>query len=336
MRTARTSAVVALHLILGLLVGACGSVASDAPEVGSSAPSATDEPNSGGVAPSAESHPPPTRAAGVRIVAGWDPYPVFADGFNPWFDGVAMSVTEWADRLLPARPAAKGASRVDVDVRTEFDPVYCFAFHRPVTGVRVDVPGAAGRAIERTLLEAAVVRSDRLDDYRSDDPAQDAEEQRWCADRFGGEAAGFHIVEVHGEVCDLPGGPPLVCATVGMLGYHLGAREFWSGETFVFDATTGERLTAPDLLAPYDPVLLDELFARIRAEVPVPHLTWVDFGLDLTPSPDEADILPTAEGLTWRWSPYSHLVGGIDMIVPWELLETVRAQCGILDRPPCA
>jgi hypothetical protein len=45
---------------------------------------------------------------------------------------------------------------------------------------------------------------------------------------------------------------------------------------------------------------------------------------------------PTAEGLTWRWSPYSHLVGGIDMVVPWELLDTVRAQCGILDGPPCA
>ena len=91
----------------------------------------------------------------------------------------------------------------------------------------------------------------------------------------------------------------------------------------------GERLDRERLLAPYDPVLLDELFARIRAEVPVDvaHLaeqSVVGTDLDLLPLSDDADVVPTSEGMRWRWSPYRHITGSIDAIVPWDVLETVR------------
>jgi hypothetical protein len=38
----------------------------------------------------------------------------------------------------------------------------------------------------------------------------------------------------------------------------------------------------------------------------------------------DVDVIPTLEGMVWRWSPYSHVVGSIDVIVPWDVLETAR------------
>ena len=136
---------------------------------------------------------------------------------------------------------------------------------------------------------------------------------------------------MHAEACDLPDGPDLVCATVGTFGYHLGARDFWFGRTSVFDAASGERLDRDRLLAPYDPVLLDELFARIRAEVPVDiaHLAEqgvVGTDLDLLPLSEDADVVPSVEEMRWRWSPYRHVTGSIDVILPWDVLENVRVR----------
>ena len=120
-----------------------------------------------------------------------------------------------------------------------------------------------------------------------------------------------------------------MCATVGTLGYHLGTREFWFGDTFVFDAVTGERLDRDRQLAAYDPDLLDELFVRIREQVPVdvPHLAEqgvLATDLDLLPASDDVDVVPTLDGMRWRWSPYRHVTGSIDVIVPWDVMETVR------------
>lgn len=55
-------------------------------------------------------------------------------------------------------------------------------------------------------------------------------------ERFGGELAGSHVVEVHREACALPDGVDAECATVGTFGHHLGIRDFSFGETFAFDA----------------------------------------------------------------------------------------------------
>ena len=195
--------------------------------------------------------------------------------------------------------------------------------------MRIDVPGRAATAIGDRLLAEAARASALIDDYRWK-PGETAEDAAWCEERFGGELAGFHIVEVHTEVCALPDGPEIVCATVGRFGYHLGARDFWFSDTFVFDATTGEVLDRGRLLAPYDPLLLEDLFARIRAEVPVdvPHLAEqgvVASDLDLLPMSADADVVPTLEGMRWRWSPYRHITGSIDVIVPWDVMESVRS-----------
>jgi hypothetical protein len=259
--------------------------------------------------------------SGVAILAGWSPYPVFADGFDPWVDGDSMPVSDWARRLLPSRPAPDGAVDVRVDVSLERRPASCFAFRRSVIDVRVDVAGLVGRAIEAQLVAAALLRATELERLFDDD--EDA--VAWCQERFDGEDVGFHIVEVHAERCEHPKHSELVCATVGRLGYHLGTREFWHAETFVFDALSGQRLTREALLAPYDRYLLDELFGRIRSEVDVPHLTWVDVEVDFVPRAAGVDIVPTVDGLIWRWSPYTHLVGGIDVIVPWDVLDNVLA-----------
>lgn len=268
--------------------------------------------------------------AGVRIVAGWDPYPVFDGGFSPWTDGAAMEVVDWLQHLLPARPAPLGAARIDVEVAQEREPAPCFAFHRPVTGVRVDVPGPAAESIAALLLVEAERASALIDDYRSPSEADRA----WCEERFEGARVGFLVIEIHGEECTYPDEPDVVCATVGAFGYALGARDFWSCDTFVFDAATGELLDRARLLAPYDPVLLDGLFTRIRAEVPidVPHL--VEQGvlatdLELLPLSADADIIPTLEGLRWRWSPYRHVTGSIDVVVPWDVLESVEREAGV-------
>jgi hypothetical protein len=305
-------------LACALLVAACSGGPVQAPSA--SEPTLPTDTSNESPRPAQPADPeaPDVLTSGLRIVAGWSPYAVFAAGFNPWLADPTMSVLEWAERLVPARPTPDGATRIEVDVTVESEPGACFAFIRPVTAVRVDVAGDAGRAIERTLTTVAAARADMVEDFLSD------EDGSWCAERFGGEPVGFHVVEVHGEPCELPDGPALVCATVGTLGYYLGTRESWSGETFVFDATTGKRITGEQLLAPYDPNLLDDLFDRIRAEVPIPHLTWVDWTPDLRPGPDGVDIVPSAEGLTWRWSPYTNLVGGIDLVVPWDVLEAVR------------
>jgi hypothetical protein len=278
---------------------------------------------------------PPVRVregelAEVMIVAGWDPYPVFVDGFDPWTDGAAMEVVDWLDHLLPARAVSGHAARIEIDVAVEREPAPCFAFHRRVTAVRVDVAGRAGAAIGARLLAEAQKASARLDDFGS--PEEDPEEDRaWCEERFGGELVGFHIVEVHAEPCAYPDGSAVVCATVGTFGYHLGARDFWSGRTFVFDGATGELLDRARLLAPYDAVQLDGLFTRIRAEVPVdvPHLAEqgvLATDLELLPLSEDADLMPTLEGLRWRWSPYRHITGSIDVVVPWDVLETVRVR----------
>jgi hypothetical protein len=315
---------------LALLAAACagGETARDAlreeagAEGSASAPSTAPSP-----APPAPA-PREGELAEVMIVEGWHPYAVFDGGFNPWLDGAAMEVMGWLDQLLPARPAPAGAVAIDVDVTVEREPAPCFAFHRPVTAVRVDVPGGAAATIGAQLLAAAQRESARIDSYRwtADEGPED---HAWCEERFGGELAGFHIVEVHAEACALPGGPDVVCATVGVFGYHLGAREFWFGDTFVFDAATGERIDRDALLGPYDPALLDELFVRIRVEVPidVPHLAEqgvVGTDLDLLPTSDDADVVPTAEGMRWRWSPYRHITGSIDVVVPWDVLADVR------------
>ena len=265
--------------------------------------------------------------AEVRIVEGWHPYEVFSGGFNPWLDGAALEVMDWLDQLLPVRPAPPGAVEIDVDVAVEREPAPCFAFHRPVTAVRVDLPGDGAAMIGAELLVVAERASALIDDYRwtaEDDP----EDLAWCEERFDGELAGFHIVEVHAEACAFPDGPRVACATVGAFGYHLGIRDFWFGDTFVFDTATGERLDRERLLAPYDPVLLNELFARIRAEVPVEIAHLAEQGvvatdLDLLPASDDADVVPTVEGMRWRWSPYRHITGSIDVIVPWDVMETV-------------
>ena len=326
----------AMVVALALMVVACagGEGAADGPAVASDGAAASPPAANPAPAPSAPP-PPPARMrdgelAEVLIVEGWDPYPVFADGFNPWFDGAAMEVMEWLDQLLPARPAAAGAVRIDVDVAVEREPAPCFAFHRPVTAVRVDVPGGGAAVIGAQLLAEAERASALIDPLRwtAEDGPEDLD---WCEERFGGELAGFHVVEVHAEACDLPGSADVVCTTVGTFGYHLGARDFWFGETFVFDAVSGERLDRDRLLAPYDPVLLDELFARIRAEVPVDiaHLAEqgvVGIDLDLLPLSEDADVVPTLEGMRWRWSPYRHITGSIDAIVPWDVLESARVR----------
>ena len=103
------------------------------------------------------------------------------------------------------------------------------------------------------------------------------------------------------------------------------------GSTSVFDAASGDGLDRNRLLATYDPVLLDELFERIRAEVPVDIAHLADQGvvgtdLDLLPLSDDADIVPTSEGMRWRWSPYRYITGSIDIIVPWDVLESARVR----------
>lgn len=314
----------AMVVVIGFLIVACagGEGAVDGPAVASDAAAATPP------APSARVRE--GELAEVLIVEGWDPYPVFADGFSPWVDGAAMEVMDWLEHLLPARPAPAGATRIDIDVAVERERAPCFAFHRPVTAVRVDVPGRAATAIGERLLAEAAGASALIDDYRWK-PGESPEDAAWCEERFGGELVGFHIVEVHTEVCDLPGGPELVCTTVGRFGYHLGARVLWFGDTFVFDASTGEVLDRGRLLAPYDPVLLEDFFARIWAEVPVdvPHLAEqgvVASDLDLLPMSEDADVVPTLEGMRWHWSPYRHVTGSIDVIVPWDVLDTFRVR----------
>jgi hypothetical protein len=319
---------------VALLAAACGDGGAAADRSGPVAEAPAAPPASGSPAPVDRAVDRPVTAregelADVRIVAGWDPYAVFAEGFSPWVDGAAMEVTDWIEHLLIARRAPDGAARIEVDVAIEREPGPCFAFHRPVTAVRVEAPsdpsGRAGVAIGAELLAVAEREAARLDEYRA--PA--AELLDWCLERFRSERVGFHIVEVHAEACALPDSSGVVCATVGVFGYHLGTREFWFGETSVFDAATGVRLARERLLAPYDPELLENLFARIRDEVPleIDHLVEYDVvasDLDLLPLSDDADVIPTAEGMVWRWSPYTHLVGSIDLIVPWDVLESVR------------
>ena len=331
MRVRMCASVVALALVAVACAG--GDPAADVSEAAedteivpeASAPGAAPEPE----APRA---PAPIVREGelaeVLIVGGWHPYEVFAGGFNPWFDGAAMEVMEWLDQLLPARPTPEGAVRIDVDVAVEREPAPCFAFHRPVTAVRVDVPGGGAAVIGAQLLAEAERASALIDPLRW--TAEDGpEDLAWCEERFDGELVGFHVVEVHAETCDWPDGPDVACATVGVLGYQLGARESWGARTSVFDAASGERLDRDRLLATYDPVLLDELFERIRAEVPVDIVHLAEQGvvgtdLDLLHLSDDADVVPTSEGMRWRWSPYRHITGSIDVIVPWDVLETVR------------
>ena len=326
----------AMVVVLALLAVACAT-SDPAGEESEAAVGVEETPSASapGSAPVPSAPPGPApivregELAEVMIVEGWSPYEVFAGGFNPWLEGAAIEVTAWLDQLLPARQAPAGAVRIDVDVAVEREPAPCFAFHRPVTAVRVDLPDDQAAMIGAQLIAAAERASALIDGYRW--TAEDGpEDLAWCEERFGGELAGFQVVEVHAEACASPDGPEVACATVGTLGYHLGTREFWFGETFVFDAATGERIDSARLLAPYDPVLLEDLFVRIRAEVPVDIAHLAEQGvvatdLDLMPLSEDADVVPTLEGMRWRWSPYRHITGSIDVIVPWDVLETVRA-----------
>jgi hypothetical protein len=319
-------------VVLALAATACSDGAADAagvaaPEVGPPVAGESDV-----SAPVAPVDPGPEvrddDASGPRIVEGWSPYPVFADGFSPWSEGSALDVVEWLDQLLPSRAAPEGAVSIDVDVSAELEPGPCFAFHRPVEAVRVtlsdDASGQAGAAVAAQLQVVADAAAALIDEYRT--PSADI--LAWCEQSFEREAVGFHIVEVHAEQCEQPGGPDVVCATVGALGYHLAAREFWFGETLVFDSATGARIDREQLLAPYDPARLADLFATIRAavDIEVPHLAEqgvVAADLDLDPLSADADVVPTVDGLRWRWSPYRHVTGSIDVIVPWDELEAV-------------
>ena len=322
----RCSSVAGALLALALVATACGG---DAPGAPSPAPEPT---------PGVEDTRPDVAdvdLAGVRIVDGWTPYGVFADDFSPWVDGVAMDVAGWLDHVPPTRTSPAGAVVLDVDVVVELDPAPCFAFARSLSAVRVGLAGAgvagaadaaAAAAIEERLLVAVQAGVALLDDHR--EPS--AEDRARCEGHEGPGPVGFHLVEVHAEACALPDGTGVVCATVGTFGNHLGARESWSGDTHVFDAATGERLDAAAPLAPYDPRLLTELFDRIRLEVPisVPGLIGnvEAFDLDLTPMNVDADVVPSVEGMVWRWSPYLHALGSLDVVVPWDVLEAARAR----------
>jgi hypothetical protein len=48
--------------------------------------------------------------------------------------------------------------------------------------------------------------------------------------------------------------------------------------------------------------------------------------LDLLPVSDDADVVATLEGIRSRWSPYRHVTGSIDVIVPWDVLDTFRVR----------
>ena len=161
-------------VVLTLAAAACsGAEVADGPEVevppvSAPGPAPAPPPSDAPAVPPVGSVPMVREGelAEVLIVEGWHPYEVFAGGFNPWPEGAAIDVMAWLDQLLPARPTPVGAVRIDVDVAVEREPAPCFAFHRPVTAVRVDVPGGGAAVIGSQVLAVAERASARIDDLR--------------------------------------------------------------------------------------------------------------------------------------------------------------------------
>jgi hypothetical protein len=216
----------------------------------------------------------------------------------------------------------EGAVHIDVEAALELDPAACFGYDRRVHAVRVDVAGSAGRQIEATLLADAAAFSSGLDEFR--DGSIEEKDRRWCEEYFDGEPVGYHLVDIGAEACSHPDGPALLCATLGIWGYHLGARDFWYATTYVFDVATGDELDTAQLLAPYDRDAIVDLFVRINAEVDIPHLTWTSADLRLGAEMTGVDVVPTIEGMRWRWSPQHPITGSIDVVVPWDVLDALR------------
>jgi hypothetical protein len=269
--------------------------------------------------------PPDPRVAeldlsGVLVVEGWDPAYLFPEGRGPWSPD--FTPAELSEVLLRKRPVPPGAVGIDADVEIELDPADCYGYNRRVADLTVDVAGPAGRRIEATLLASADARSSQLDEFRDESVSE--RDRIWCEEYFGGERAGFNFVEIGAEACGYPDGPALLCATVGNWGYHLGARDFWYATTFVFDVATGERLSAEQVLAPYDMGAVSDLFDRIGAEVESPDVPWDTADLQLAGGLSGADVMPTIEGMRWRWSPHHPITGSIDVLVPWDVLDELR------------
>jgi hypothetical protein len=261
-----------------------------------------------------------TDLSGVRVIEGWDPNLLFPAGRGPWARG--STGDGLSELLLGTRPVPEGAVHIDVEAELELDPAACFSYDRRVRAVRVDVAGSAGRQIEAMLLAEATARSSWLDEFR--DGSIEEEDRRWCEEYFDGEPVGFHLVEIGAEACGYPDGPALLCASAGVWGYHLGARDFWYATTYVFDVATGDLLDTAQVLAPYDREAIVDLFVRIDAEVDIPHLTWASADLRLGAEMTGVDVVPTIEGMRWRWSPWHPITGSIDVVVPWDVLDGLR------------
>jgi hypothetical protein len=319
---------VALLIATVLLAASCVSQDAADPEVPQ--PIATPEPAPPAprwppVPPLEPVPPPDPRVAeldlsGVLVVEGWDPAYLFPEGRGPW--STDFTPAELSEVLLRKRPVPPGAVHIDVDVEIELDPADCYGYFRWVSGVTVDVAGPAGRRIEAALLPGA--RGGSSQQAVDRDETVSEKDRIWCEEYFGGERAGFHFVDIGAEACGYPDGPALLCATVSGWGYELGARDFWNATTYVFDVATGERLRAEQVLVPYDLKAVSDLFDRIDAEVDIPHLTWTTADLRLDAGMLGVDVMPTIEGMRWRWSPHHPITGSIDVLVPWHVLDELR------------
>ena len=313
--------------------GAPGAPGTDAagpdasvPAVATPAPDPATAPDAGSTptpspTPATRPDPRPARVAeldlsGVRVRAGWSHLGLFGPDLGSWEERFDELPDLIAPRATPGVPAGAYAERTEL-VR---DPAPCFAFERRVLGVGVDVPGAAGRAIERALM-AEVARWDGS--VAEAAAARAADGTSWCEQGLDGRRVGFQTVEVHPEACALPSaGRAIVCHTVGRFAYLLGTRDTWTATHLVHDAATGARLRTADLLPRVDAGLLRVLADRIVAEVPraadLPQ--DVDLPLDLV----DADPLPSVEGMRWRWSPLSNLAGAVELLVPWDVLAALE------------
>ena len=295
-------------VVLALIIGGCGGTSDAELQSGQSPASSS---ISSSTSPEPETIPPLDGAPGEADAEG----PVLSSGYRPYhhrYTGYAGTFDPTAGDNMPGSigdpPVPDGLGPLTILADIERFPVPCVRWHRTIVGVDAGEGPAAERVEVRVTELAAALHTPFREQFGT---AED------CDGITGAAAIGESYQELTEVACALPDGPALRCFTLADFGMLPGiANGFLRHHQLVFDTTTGHELTLRDLFAAVD---VEETEGVALVKDVIEELN----GWNAT----VRQAIPTAEGLTFGFSPYeggAGVDGSLDLFVPWEHFEEAR------------
>lgn len=258
---------------------------------------------------------------GLDLITG-----IFRDGYD--FLAEEGEWREWTRNFVPRPTRDIDPGFVEGAVLLLDPEPVCVDFHRQIRDLRSGVPGRAGARIDAAMLEATGPRPFPYVGAEVDGSFPH------CLDPDKGEwwGRGYILDEVLPVACALPD-RELRCYVFTRWYYGQMARDHWFAEAFVFDATTGERLTGEVL----HPGMSAERLARLVTlalaadAAPAHHLAEAELVAALESrstsgvGPPPHSVIPTVDGVDLYWLDYYRWQSVVELAgrrlhVPWAVV----------------